>query len=377
MGFQRFTILTPVPVDLYSLLGVSRDADANELKLAYRRLVIQYHPDRNPGDPEAEARFREATEAYAILSDEEKRRRYDRYGHAGFAQPGDADFNPADLSSMGEALEGLFGDLFSRRFRRKRTAKDIEHQLSVSFIEAALGAEKTIRITRAVPCTTCHGEGAAPGSEKHECRACGGKGETKFKRGFLSSTRSCEVCDGRGYRILQRCPTCDGRARTKREEELNVRIPPGVQHGAVRTVKGGGEIESDHRGDLHLTIHVEPDPHFIRDGSDVRLNLPVSFSVMALGGSVTVPTLEGSVEMKIPAGTPSGKTFRLRGRGIPSLGGAAKGDLLVTIYPEIPRELSARERALFRELESLERDEAYPERAKIRKRMSERARKPR
>lgn len=363
-----------MPVDLYSLLGVSRDADANELKLAYRRLVIQYHPDRNPGDAEAEARFREATDAYAILSDEEKRKRYDRYGHAAFAQPGDADFNPADLSSMGEALEGLFGDLFSRRFRRKRTAKDIEHQLQVTFVEAALGAEKSIRITRSVPCPSCHGEGAAPGSEKPACRACDGKGETKFKRGFLSSTRSCEVCDGRGYRIIERCPSCNGAARTKREEELSVRIPPGVQHGAVRTVKGGGEIESDHRGDLHLTIHIEPDPHFTRDGSDIRLSLPVSFSVMALGGSVSVPTLDGSVEMKIPAGTPSGKTFRLRGRGIPSLGGAAKGDLLVTIHPETPRELSPREIALLRELESLERDESYPERAAIRARAEQRAR---
>lgn len=363
-----------MPVDLYSLLGVSRDADAGELKLAYRRLVIQYHPDRNPGDPVAESRFREATEAYAILSDDEKRKRYDRYGHAAFAQPGDADFNPADLSSMGEALEGIFGDLFSRRFRRKRSAKDIEHQLQVSFVEAALGAEKTIRITRAVPCADCQGEGAAPGSEKPECRACAGKGETKFKRGFLSSTRSCEVCDGRGYRIIERCRSCDGRARLKREEELSVRIPPGVQHGAVRTVKGGGEIESDHRGDLHLTIHIEADPHFTREGSDIRLSLPVSFSVMALGGAVSVPTLSGSVEMKIPAGTPSGKIFRLRGHGIPSLGGAAKGDLLVTIYPEIPRELSPRELAILRELEGLERDESYPDRAKIRARIARRDR---
>ncbi|NLY94437.1 MAG: molecular chaperone DnaJ [Myxococcales bacterium] len=353
--------MSSAPRDYYTVLGVSRDVDAAGLKAAYRKLVIQYHPDRNPGDAEAEARFREATEAYTVLSDEERRKRYDRYGHAAFGEPGKSPFEGGDFGSVADMLEGLFGEVFRRR--KKHLAKDLTYDLTVSFVEAALGAEKKIRVTRSVPCMSCRGTGAAPGSNPPPCAECKGTGETKLKRGFLSSTRPCVACGGKGVRILEPCPSCSGRGKEKREDELTVRIPPGVQDGAVRTVRGGGEIEPDSKGDLHVTVHIEKHPLFERDGADVRMTLPVSVPMAALGATVEVPTLEGKVQMKIPPGTQSGKVFRLRGRGIPVFGGAAKGDQLVTIQVEIPQGLGRKHRKLLEELEESLPADAHPVRA--------------
>jgi molecular chaperone DnaJ len=355
--------VSSAPRDFYTVLGVARDVDAAGLKSAYRKLVIQYHPDRNPDDAEAELRFREATEAYGVLSDEERRKRYDRYGHAAFGEAGKGPFDGGDFGSVTDVLEGLFGEVFGRRKKRRHLAKDLTYDLSVGFVEAALGAEKKIRVTRSVPCMPCKGTGAAPGSSPPACAQCKGTGETKFQRGFLSSTRPCVACDGKGFRVTSPCLACSGRGRERREDELVVRVPPGVQDGAVRTVRGGGEIEPDSKGDLHVTVHVEKHPLFERDGADVRMTLPVSVPMAALGATVDVPTLEGKVQMKLPPGTQSGKVFRLRGRGIPVFAGAAKGDQLVTIQVEVPQALGRRQRKLLEELESTLPADAHPERA--------------
>ena len=355
--------MSSAPRDLYIVLGVARDVDAAGLKAAYRKLVIQYHPDRNQGDTEAEARFREATEAYSILSDEERRKRYDRYGHAAFGDAGKSPFEGGDFGSVADMLEGLFGEVFGRRRKRKHLAKDLTYDLSVSFVEAALGAEKPIRLTRTMPCMPCEGTGAAPGSNPPPCKECKGTGETKFQRGFLSSNRPCVACGGKGFRVTKPCVACGGRGRERREDELTVRVPPGVQDGAVRTVRGGGEIEPDSKGDLHVTVHVQKHPLFERDGADVRLSLPVSVTMASLGATVDVPTLEGKVQMKLPPGTQSGKVFRLRGRGVPVFGGAAKGDQLVTVHVEVPQSLGRKQRKLLEELEATLHESAHPARA--------------
>lgn len=355
--------MSSAPRDFYTVLGVSRDVDAAGLKAAYRKLAIRYHPDRNPGDAEAEALFREATEAYTVLSDSERRKRYDRYGPAAFGDTGKGPFDPGEFGSVAEVLEGLFGEVFGRRRKRKHLAKDLTYDLTVGFVEAALGAERSIRVTRQVPCVPCRGTGAAPGSNPPACAECKGSGEVKFQRGFLSSARPCVACGGKGIRVVERCPACDGRGRDRREDELTVRVPPGVKDGAVRTVRGGGEIEPDSRGDLHVTVHVEPHPLFERDGADVRITVPVSVPMAALGATLEVPTLEGKVQMKLPPGTQSGKVFRLRGRGIPVFGGAAKGDQLVTVRVEVPQALARRQRKLLEELESNLPADAHPERA--------------
>lgn len=335
--------------DYYEVLGVPRDADAATMKRAYRQLAMQFHPDRNPDDPSAEDKFKEATEAYTVLSDEQKRKRYDRMGHAAFESQGPGGFDPGDFGSVGDLLEGLFGDMFGRG--RKRTGgRDLTYDLHVEFVEAALGTEKTITVERPGPCGDCSGSGAQPGTPVEVCEPCGGRGQVRQQRGFFAVSRPCTTCRGSGKRIASPCRTCSGSGTRLRQEEMLVRIPAGVQDGAVRTLRGSGEVVAGNAGDLHVTVHVKPHPLFTREGADVLLEVPISFPQAVLGANVDVPTIEGRVTMKIPPGTQSGRSFRLRGKGIPVYGGAGKGDQLVRVVVEVPENVSRKQRKLIQEL---------------------------
>lgn len=336
--------------DYYDVLEVERNATAEDIKRAYKKLAIRFHPDRNPGDLAAEESFKEASEAYSVLSDPDKRRRYDRMGHQAFATGGGpGGFEQVDFSGVAEILEGLLGDVFAGR-RRKRSGRDVSYDLRITFEEAALGVEKSIQVERPVACDTCAGSGAAPGTPVEPCAACNGKGQVRYQRGFFAAARTCQSCNGTGKKIATPCPSCSGSGKVSREEQMTVRIPPGVADGSVRTVRGGGERGANGSGDLHVYVRIEPHPLFTRDGADIRCTVPISFPQAVLGAQVEVPTLSGKVSMKIPPGTQSGKVFRLRGKGIAVFGGAGKGDELVTVLVEIPEKVSRSQRRLIEQL---------------------------
>ncbi len=347
--------------DYYEVLGVDRDADEKALKTAYRALARAHHPDRNPDDPDAEARFKEASEAYNVLSDPEARKRYDRMGHAAFESTGPGGFDPTNMGSVAEILEGILGGFASRR-RSRTSGRDLRYELRVSFEEAALGAEKTIAVRKPVSCTTCEGTGAAPGTQVHRCDHCQGTGEVRAQRRFFAAARPCPRCDGRGTRVETPCPTCKGSTREIATQEVNVRIPAGVEDGAIRSLRGGGEEGPGGTGDLHITIRIDEHPLFERAGSDVLCTVPVSFPEAVLGGELEIPTLDGKVKMKLPPGTPSSKTFRLRGKGIAAYGGVAKGDQLVTVVVEVPEKINRNQRRLIEELAAEMGTETLPQR---------------
>lgn len=335
--------------DHYEVLGVDRAATADDIKRAYRKLAMQFHPDRNPGDHVAEDRFKEATEAYTVLSDPDRRRRYDRFGHDANRGPAGGGFEGTDISAFAEIFEGLFGEVFGRR-KKQRVGRDLEAELVVSFVEAARGADKPLTIERPAPCGRCEGQGAEPGTSTSVCQVCAGRGEIRSQRGIFVSSRPCQACLGRGRRIDKPCRDCDGSGARLRKEDLRVRVPAGVEDGAIRTVRGGGEVAPGGAGDLHVTVRVEAHPLFVRDGADVRCTVPIGFPQAVLGDTVEIPTLDGKVSMKIPQGTQSGKQFRLRGKGIPLYGGAGSGDQLVTIVVEVPTKLSREQRRLVEQL---------------------------
>ncbi len=347
--------------DYYETLGISRNASTDEIKRAFRKLAMECHPDRNPGDAEAEARFKELSEAYSVLSDDEKRRRYDRMGHAAFqAGRGDNPYDCVDFGSISEILEGLFGDFFGNR--RTRAGGDIELDLDVTFEEAALGAEKPLEVSRQQTCDDCGGSGAAPGTKVGRCPACSGRGEVRYQRGFFSVSRPCATCGGTGKRIEKPCPGCAGDGVVPKTEEMTVKIPPGVEDGSIRTVKGAGERgKGAAAGDLHVRIRIAPHPLFTREGADVLVNVPISFPQAVLGAQIDVPTLEGKVKMRIPSATQSGKIFRLRGKGISVMGGYGKGDQLVKVVVEVPEQISKRQRQLIADLASEMGEEVHPQ----------------
>ena len=349
--------------DYYDILGVNRSASADDVKKAFRKIALASHPDRNPGDDAAEARFKEATEAYSVLSDDEKRRRYDRMGHAAFSSAGGGTpYERVDFGSLSEMLGGLIGDLMGGA-RRARVGGDIEVELSLSFEEAALGADKTLVVSRRDACGDCAGTGAAKGTPIRECDACSGRGEVRLQRGFFSVSRPCVTCGGTGRRIEKPCASCAGDGVVPREEEMNVKVPAGVEDGSTRTVKGAGEHGKGGAGDLHLRIVVEPHPLFVRDGADIRVTAPISFPQAVLGAQIDVPTLEGRVKMRVPAATQSGKIFRLRGKGIPVMGGYGKGDQLVKVIVEVPEKVSKKQRTLIAELAAEMGEEVHPQQA--------------
>jgi molecular chaperone DnaJ len=351
--------------DYYDVLGVSRLASDEELKKAYRKLALRYHPDKNPGDREAEERFKEIGEAYAILCDAERRAQYDRFGHAAFEQGGLGGF---DFSAGFEDILGdLFGDFFGTgRGRggrtRARRGQDLQYQLELTFEEAAQGCEKTLSIPRLTACTTCGGTGAKPGTKPTVCSQCRGSGQIRFQQGFFAIAKTCGTCAGQGTVISSPCADCDGAGARRRTHTLNVRVPAGVDSGSRLKLRGEGETGGNggHPGDLYVLIRVAPHPIFTRDGVDVVCEVPVSVVQAALGTKLEIPTLDGPRKLDVPPGTQSGHVFRLRGLGVPDLNGYGRGDQVVRLAVETPRKLSARQRELLEEFARISGEEVHP-----------------
>ena len=353
---------TTAKVDYYELLGVQRSASADDVKRAYRRLAMEFHPDRNPDNSAAEEKFKALSEAYAVLSDSDKRRRYDQFGHSAFDSSAPGGFDVSDLGSLGDMLEDFLGEMFGRRGGGGRSRPtDLRFDLTLRFEEAALGVEKQIEYERKELCTSCHGSGADPAANHTECPACMGRGSVRYQRGIFASSRPCSACEGTGVRPGARCRTCSGAGVLRRKSRLMVRVPAGVDDGAVRTVSGAGDHSPMGASDLHVHVKVEPHPLFTRKGADLLCQVPVSFPQVALGDQIEVPTLEGKVTMKLPAGTQPGKVFRLRGKGLPVFGGYGKGDQLVEVLVEVPETLTDRQRELLEELAKEMGAETHPQ----------------
>ena len=345
--------------DYYEILGVGRGASEVELKSAYRKLALQYHPDRNQGRKDAEEKFKEAAEAYAVLSDPQKRAAYDRYGHAGLGQ-GAAGFDPSTFVGFEDILGGLgdafgFGDLFGGGRRRggPQQGAHLRYDLEISFEEAARGAETSIQFPRAEACETCKGSGAAAGTGPTTCPSCQGRGQQRYQQGFFTVARTCAQCRGTGKVITKPCGTCHGQGRVPKDRKLTVRIPAGIATGQRLRLQGEGEHGTigGPPGDLFVVIQVQDHPFFKRDGNDVYCEIPVNFPTLALGGEIRVPTVLGDSEpLKVPDGTPTGTTFRLRGKGLPDVSGRGKGDLLVTVQASVPKKLTKEQRHLVEQL---------------------------
>lgn len=350
--------------DYYEILGVDRNVDAAELKKAYRRLAVRYHPDKNRGDHAAEEKFKEAAEAYAVLSDPEKRARYDRFGHAGVSGAGGfPGFDADTFADFGDILGDLFGlgGIFGggrRRGRGARPGSDLRYDLEIEFEEAVRGMEARIRVPRLERCATCEGRGAEDAADVKTCARCGGRGQIAFQQGFFTIARPCGECSGTGRVIVKPCRTCDGRGRTRNERDLKVRIPPGVDDGTRIRLSGEGEAspEGGPNGDLYVVLQVREHAVFRRDGSTLHSEVAVSFARAALGTHVRIPTLDGERDLEIPAGTQSGTVFRLPAQGVPSLNGRGRGDHLVTVAVVTPKKLSQEQRELLEKLAEVEGD---------------------
>jgi len=350
--------------DYYEILKVDRDATPEQVKKAYRKLAHQYHPDKNPGDKEAEERFKELSEAYDTLSQPDKRAAYDRFGHAGVgrAAEGFADFGDVGFGGLfDDIFEGFFGTAGRRRGAGQRGA-DLRYNLSITLEEAARGLEKDVRIPRLDACAVCGGTGAKPGTRPKTCGACRGMGQVRFSRGFLSVSQPCQQCRGEGTVLEDPCRSCHGQGRVKVERSLSLKIPAGVETGTRLRVSGEGEagIRGGGRGDLYVVIQVAEHPLFVRDGEDLLCEVPISFAQAALGAELKIPTLTGSTKLKVPPGTQSGAELRLRGQGMPSLRGYGVGDLRVRILVEVPTRLTARQRQLLEEFATLENGDGTP-----------------
>jgi molecular chaperone DnaJ len=349
--------------DYYEVLGIARDADGEEIKRAYRRMAMQYHPDRNAGDPEAERLFKEAAEAYEVLHDGDKRRRYDRYGHAGLEGMNVPHFN--DAQSVFDLFGDLFGDIFGQRGRgRSGAGRDLQVAIEVELVEAATGINRTIEIEREELCAECSGSGCRRGTQPAPCRRCGGRGAIIQQQGFFRVQQTCRACGGRGAVITDPCPTCHGNGRVMARRSLEVAIPPGVDTGTRIRLSGEGEagVPGAPRGDLYCLIRVREHPFFQRDGSHLICQVPITFSQAALGGEIEVPTLEGATTHALKRGLQSGDVVRIAGKGMPSLRGGRRGDLLIQVIVETPRHLTKRQEELLRELAELDHKHVSAER---------------
>ncbi|HYH46039.1 MAG TPA: molecular chaperone DnaJ [Thermoanaerobaculia bacterium] len=343
--------------DYYEVLGVARTASEKEIKAAYRKLAVQYHPDRNPGDHEAEETFKEAAEAYAVLSDADKRARFDRFGHQGVTGAGAGGFDPTIFADFSDILGDLFGFGGARSRGGPSRGADLRYDLTLTFEEAAFGTETNLRIPRLESCGDCKGTGSANGSQPVVCRTCSGQGQVRFTQGFFTVARTCPQCSGEGRVVTDPCKTCRGQGMVERERSLKVQIPPGVDTGARLRLTGEGEQgrQGGPTGDLYVMLRVEPHARFRREGSTVHGEVLVSFPQAVLGAELEVETIHGPAALEVPAGTQPGREFRLRGQGIPRLDGHGKGDHVVRVGIEVPdpRELSDEELGLLRQLAGL------------------------
>lgn len=347
--------------DYYEVLGVSKTAGQQEIKSAYRKLAQKYHPDRNPGDKEAEESFKEAAEAYAVLSDADKRARYDRFGHQGVSGVGAGGFDPTIFADFSDILGDFFGFGTGGAGRRGPSGmtrgSDLRYDLTLSFEEAAFGTETALRIPRLETCGKCTGTGSAGGSAPAVCSACGGRGQVRFTQGFFTVARTCPQCRGEGRVVTDPCPECHGEGRVERERTISVKIPAGVDTGARLRLAGEGEHgrQGGPAGDLYVVLQVRPHARFRRDGSTVLSRVSISYPQAVLGANIEVDTLHGQAPLEIPPGTPHGRDFRLRGQGINRLDGSGRGDHVVTVQVEVPnpRNLSDEEVQLLRRLAEL------------------------
>jgi molecular chaperone DnaJ len=347
--------------DYYEILSVTRTATDGEIKSAYRKLAMQYHPDRNPGDKVAEERFKEAAEAYAVLCDPEKRSLYDRFGHQGVrsAAGGGAGFDPSVFNEFGDFADILgnmfgFGDLFGNARRRggPQRGADLRYDLEIAFEESAKGVETTIQIPRQETCETCHGSGAAAGSSPTTCGMCRGQGQVRSQQGFFTVARTCPQCQGSGKIITKPCTTCRGAGRISRERKLTVKIPPGIATSQQLRLQHEGEAGSagGPAGNLYVVVHVQEHEFFRRDGNNLFCEVGVNFTTVALGGDIQVPTLDGQETVKIPEGTQTGTTLKLRGKGMPDVNGRGRGDLFATVQVHTPKKLTKDQRHLLEQL---------------------------
>ena len=371
--------------DYYEVLGVPREASPDDVKKAYRRLAMQCHPDRNQGDKAAEAKFKEVSEAYEVLSDADKRRQYDQYGHEGLRAafgPGGFEFSRdfthlSDLQDLfgslfGDSGGGIFDDLFGGGRRQSRTGPqqgaDLRFDLEIDFEEAVFGSQREITLPVSEQCPTCQGKGSAPGSSEEACRHCGGRGAVVSSSGFFQVRQTCPVCAGGGRVVTKPCPDCRGAGRQKARKHLTLRIPPGVETGSRLRLAGRGEggVRGGPPGDLYVILHVKAHEVFQREGSDLLCEVPVPMHIAALGGEVEVPTLDGYARLKIEPGTESGRMFRLRGKGVKSLDGYGHGDLHIRAVVEMPAHLNSVQKKALKAFSDVSTPDNYPIGEKVR-----------
>lgn len=347
--------------DYYEVLGVSKDASEAEIKSAYRKKAKECHPDLHPNDKNAEERFKELNEANEVLSDPEKRKRYDQFGfdgpQMGGGSGGAGGFDFSGFGGMG-GFESIFDTFFGGMGGSARRAgpvqgNDLQHRITITFEEAAFGCEKSVDFFRNENCDVCGGTGAKPGTQPQTCPTCKGSGQVRTGGGFMVTVRTCPTCHGEGKIIKDRCQTCGGTGRVRRKRSLKLRIPAGIQDGVSLVKRGEGEpgMRGGPAGDLYITVTVKPHRLFMRDGNNILLDMPISITQAALGAEIDVPTLEKPVKQRIPEGTQTGTQFRIKGQGIPSLKNGLKGDLILTVHVEVPRKLNERQKDLLRQLE--------------------------
>ncbi len=343
-------------IDYYELLGVARDVDAAELKRAFRKKAMQYHPDRNPGDAEAEAKFKELNEAYEVLKDPDKRAAYDRYGHAAFDGPGGGAGGFGAGQGHGfdfsDIFEDIFGDFMGGQRGGGRRGGDLRYNLEITLEDAYFGKDVEITVPSMAPCDECGGEGTAPGTSPSTCTTCHGRGKIRAQQGFFTIERSCPVCNGAGMVIEDPCKKCQGRGQVHREKKLSVKIPAGIEDGTRIRLAGEGEpgMHGAPAGDLYIFISVAPHRMFRREGAHIHCRVPIPMTVAALGGPIEVPTLgSGKARIQIPAGTQTGRQIRLKGKGMPVLHGHDHGDMYIEVVVETPVNLTKRQRELLRE----------------------------
>ncbi len=346
--------------DYYEVLGVARSATDQEIKSAYRKLALQHHPDRNPGNKAAEEKFKEAAEAYAVLADREKRSAYDRFGHAGVnGAGGPGGFDPSVFSDFDDILGGLgdffgFGDIFGggRRRRGPQQGADLHFDLEISFEESVRGVATAVQIPRVEACDTCGGTGAAPGTKQARCPNCQGRGQIRHQQGFLVVARTCPQCQGAGTIIPSPCLSCRGTGRIPRDRKITVKIPAGIASGQRVRLSGEGEIgaQGGPPGDLYVAVQVQDHPYFRREGDDLLCEVSVSYPTLVLGGDIKVPTVDGETVLHVPEGTEAASVFRLRGKGMPNVNGRGRGDLHVMLQVKTPRKLTRDQRSAVEQL---------------------------
>lgn len=349
--------------DYYEVLGLAKGASDDDIKRAYRKMAKQYHPDVNPGDAEAEAKFKEVNEAYEVLSDSDKRSRYDAYGHAGvdpnFGAGGYGAGGFGDFGDLGSIFESFFGGFGGGSVRRNGPMKgeNVRVRVNLTFEEAAFGCEKTIEVGRVENCKTCGGSGAAPGTHAETCPRCGGSGQVRTQRrtplGVMTTSEVCPECGGRGKKITTPCPDCGGSGVTRVRRSIKVKVPAGIDDGQTLSVRGEGHAGTNGgpSGDMLVTVSIKPHPIFERDGTSVHIELPITFAQAALGAELEVPTIDGKVKYTVPEGTQTGSVFRLRGKGIPRVNASGRGDEFVHVVVETPRNLTAKQKELLREFD--------------------------